>query len=170
LGEVGPKFVVDVNAGKLVKWLRMMGFDTVAFDEPDDGGMVKIALAEDRIIITKDSEFMKRRSISSGRAKAILVSGDSSENQMMTVMHALKLAGMERPFTLCLECNSELKEMDRKEAEQLVPPRVSEVQTQYMACPACHRIYWRGTHWQAMNDKLHEFDAARFEETGGKAK
>jgi uncharacterized protein with PIN domain len=25
-----------------------------------------------------------------------------------------------------------------------------------MECPACHRIYWRGTHWQAMTQKLRE--------------
>ena len=23
-----------------------------------------------------------------------------------------------------------------------------------MECPACHRIYWRGTHWEAMVRKL----------------
>jgi uncharacterized protein with PIN domain len=167
LGEVEPKFIVDANVGKLVKWLRMMGFDTVFFDEPDDGRMVKIALANDRTIITRDSEFMKRRAITSARVKALLVSGDSSENQMMTVLKKLDLAGKERPFTRCLECNEELEEMNRSEAEKLVPPRVSELQDQYMVCPHCRRIYWRGTHWKAMTDKLYEFDTAKIEESEG---
>ena len=164
MGEVEPKFVVDANVGKLVKWLRMMGFDTVFFDEPDDGRMVKIALAQGRTIITKDSGVMKRRTITSGRVKAVLVSGDSSENQMTTVLKKLDLAGKERPFTRCLECNTELTEMDKSEAEKRVPPRVSQLQHQYMVCPACHRIYWRGTHWKAMTDKLHEFEGAIIEE------
>jgi uncharacterized protein with PIN domain len=37
-----------------------------------------------------------------------------------------------------------------------VPTHVSKIQTQYTECPACHRIYWQGTHWQAMVKKLQE--------------
>jgi len=48
---VEPKFIVDANVGKLAKWLRMMGFDTLFFDEPDDGMMVKMAMGQDRTII-----------------------------------------------------------------------------------------------------------------------
>lgn len=165
MGEVVPKFIVDANVGKLVKWLRMMGFDTVFFDEPDDGRMVKIALAQGRTVITRDSEFIKRRAITSGRVKAILVAGDCSENQMLTVLRKLDLAGKEHPFTRCLECNTDLQGLDKSEAEKAVPSRVSEIHDQYMVCPACHRIYWRGTHWKAMANKLHEFDAAKIEES-----
>jgi uncharacterized protein with PIN domain len=27
-----------------------------------------------------------------------------------------------------------------------------------MECPACHRIFWRGTHWQAMKQKLNRLN------------
>ena len=162
-----PKFIVDVNVGKLAKWLRMMGFDTSFFDEPDDGQMVKMALAQDRIIVTKDTEFMKRRAITSGRVKALLVSGDYSESQMDTVINKLDLSGKTRPFTRCLECNAELKELDRKEAEGLVPGKVYEIQDQYMVCPSCRRVYWRGTHWKAMTNKLHEFESIPTEHNQG---
>lgn len=158
------KFIVDANVGKLAKWLRMMGFDTIFFDEPDDGKMVKIALAEGRTIITKDSEFMKRRAITSGRVKAELVTGDSSENQMLTIIKRLGLSDREHAFTRCLECNVLLNEMDKTEARELVPERVSELQEQYMVCQSCRRIYWRGTHWEAMRKKLHEFQDAKTRE------
>jgi uncharacterized protein len=154
---VGPKFIVDANVGKLAKWLRMMGFDTLFFDGPDDGGMVKIALQQDRTIITRDTGFMKRRAVTTHRVRAILVSGDDSKKQMQAVLAELELSGKARPFTRCLECNAELKELDRKEAAGLVPERVYEIQDQYMVCPSCSRIYWRGTHWKAMTGKLLEF-------------
>ncbi|MCX6006000.1 MAG: Mut7-C RNAse domain-containing protein [Chloroflexi bacterium] len=142
-------------------------FDTLFFNEPDDGKMVKMALGEDRTIITRDSEFMKRRAITSGRVQAILVSGNISELQMQAVINKLKLSDKTQPFTRCLECNTVLKEMDRSEAAELVPARVYEIQHQYMACPSCLRIYWRGTHWKAMNNKLHEFDSTQPEGNEG---
>ena len=162
-----PKFIVDANVGKLAKWLRMMGFDTLFFDEPDDGMMVKMAMGQDRTIITRDTEFMKRRAITIGRVQAILLSGDDPELQMQTLLTRLELSDKARPFTRCLECNTVLKELDRSEAADLVPARVYELQSQYMACPSCRRIYWRGTHWKAMNNKLHEFDSAQPEGNEG---
>lgn len=145
----------------------MMGFNTLFFDGPDDGEMVKIALAEDRTIITRDSEFMKRRAIVTGRVKALLVSGDCPELQMETVMTRLELSPKMSPFTRCIECNTILQPLDKDEAHPQVPPRVSEIQDQYMQCPTCRRIYWRGTHWKSMSDKLHEFNYGQTGENKG---
>ncbi len=39
--EIEPKFIVDINAGKLVHWLRLMGYDAVLFNDKDDGIMIK---------------------------------------------------------------------------------------------------------------------------------
>jgi len=158
---VEPKFIVDSNVGKLARWLRMMGYDALFFDEEDDGKMAKIALAQSRIIITKDSEFMKRRVVTTGRVKAILVSGDNSELQMRKVIDEMNLNHEYRPFTRCIECNVDLIPRERGDLEQAVPERVFAIQEQYMQCPSCHRIYWRGTHWQAMSRKLKEFGPAK---------
>jgi uncharacterized protein with PIN domain len=38
-----------------------------------------------------------------------------------------------------------------------VPPYVFKTQEQFVECPACHRIFWKGTHWQAMTRKLRGF-------------
>ena len=51
----------------------MMGYDTLFFDGSDDSQMVARALAEDRVILTRDTEIMKRRVITSGRLKAVLI-------------------------------------------------------------------------------------------------
>ncbi len=157
--RVEPKFIVDVNAGKLAKWLRMMGYDALLFDELDDGRMVKTALAEGRTIITKDSEFIKRRAVVTGRVKAVLVAGDDPEKQMQTVIGKLKLARDFKPFSRCLECNAELQSRHQSQVKDSVPPRVFERHGEYMECPVCRRIYWRGTHWESMDRKLQEFNS-----------
>jgi len=151
------KFIVDNNVGKLAKWLRMMGYDAAFFDGSDDAYLVARALAEDRVILTRDTQIMKRGIITSGRLKAILINSDEPEPQIQQVIDMLNLDCQSRPFTLCLECNQPLVERSKDEVKNRVPPYVFQTQSQYMECPACHRIYWRGTHWQAMTKKLKKF-------------
>jgi uncharacterized protein with PIN domain len=148
------RFIVDHNVGKLARWLRMMGYDSIFFEGDDDGQMVKQALAEDRVIVTRDTGMMKRGVISRGRLRAVLIESEEPERQMRQLMETFDLKGQAHPFTLCLECNRVLEPRNREEVAGRVPPYVYRTQTQYMECPSCHRIYWRGTHWQAMVRKL----------------
>ena len=151
------KFIVDQNVGKLAKWLRIMGYDTLFFDSGDDSRMVARALAEGRMILSRDTEIMKRRLITSGRLKAILINSYEPEQQMRQLIDTLNLDCQFRPFTLCLECNQPLVERSPDQVKDRVPPHVFQTQHQYMECPACHRIYWRGTHWEAMTRRLQRF-------------
>ncbi len=152
-----PKFIVDNNVGKLARWLRMTGYDTVFFSGSDDSGMVAIARAEGRVILTRDTQIMKRRLITSGRLRAILITSDEPERQIKQVKDALNLDLRFRPFSICLECNQPLVERSKEQVKEQVPPHVFKTQDQYMECPACHRLYWRGTHWQAMTKRLDRF-------------
>lgn len=148
------KFIVDNNVGKLAKWLRIMGYDTLFFNGSNDSRMVAIALAEERVILTRDTQIMKRRVVTSGRLQAILIQSDEPEQQMHQVIDSLHLDCQSKPFTMCLECNQPLMEKSKQQVKDLVPPYVFQTQNQYMECPKCHRIYWRGTHWQRMTEKL----------------
>ena len=134
-----------------------MGYDTLFFDGSDDSRMVATALAEGRVILTRDTQIMKRRVVTNGRLKAILIQSDEPEQQMYQVINTLNLDCRFRPFALCLECNQPLQEKSKQQVKDRVPPYVFQTQDQYMECPACHRIYWRGTHWQAMTQRLKKF-------------
>ncbi len=72
----------------------------------------------------------------------------------MLRMLGLRLQELVRPFTRCIECNQALLERTKEEVAQRVPPYVFATQGQYRECPACGRIFWRGTHWQAMSRLL----------------
>ena len=146
----GLKFIVDSNVGKLAKWLRMIGYDTLLFSSSDDWEMVTTALVEGRVILTRDTQIMKRGVVTSGRLKAVLIQSEKPEQQMRQVIEALNLDCQSRLFTICLECNQTLEKRSKQEVQARVPPYVFKTQNQYMECPSCHRIYWRGTHWQAM--------------------
>jgi uncharacterized protein with PIN domain len=153
------KFIADNNVGKLARWLRLIGYNTVLFTQKNDSQMIKTALSEERAILTKDSQFMRRRLVTGGRIKAIYIKQDDPNLQVQEVVQTLNLNYHFKPFTLCLECNQELIARDKEEVQNRVPAHVFETQTQYTECPVCHRIYWQGTHWQAMVRKLQELQS-----------
>jgi uncharacterized protein with PIN domain len=148
------KFIADNNVGRLARWLRLIGYDTLLFKQKDDARMIKIALRENRVILTKDAQFMKRRLVTSGTLKALHIKQDNPQVQIREVVETLSLSYDCKPFSRCLECNQALVARDREDVKDLIPVRVCETQTQYTQCPACHRIYWQGTHWQSMGKKL----------------
>jgi len=150
------RFIVDNNVGKLAWWLRLMGYDTLLFKQKNDGQMIKRALDEDRVILTKDAQFMRRRLVTKGTLRTVHIEQDDPGLQLREVVRALGLDYCFKPFSLCLECNRALIARGKDEVRGMVPARVFETQTQYTQCPACHRIYWPGTHWQAMGKKLQD--------------
>ncbi len=124
------------------------------FTEEDDGKMVKTALVQNRVILTKDTQIMRRRVVTSGRLKAILIENSDPKAQLRQIVDALNLDYQLRPFSLCLECNEVLVEKSKDEVRDLVPPYVFKTRSKFMECPSCHRIYWQGTHWAAMSREL----------------
>jgi len=147
------RFIVDTNVGKLARWLRMLGYDTLFINNIDDEELIAIGLKEKRVLLTKDTQIMQRRVVISSRLKALLIVDDNPKAQLLQVVRAMKL-DQERKFTLCLECNEPLVPKRKDEVQELVPPYVFKTQSQYFQCPTCHRIYWRGTHWQRMKQEV----------------
>lgn len=150
------RFMADQNVGKLGRWLRLLGYDTVIFKGEDDGAMVKSALSEGRILLTKDTQIARRKIAASGRLKMIFIEQDEPMEQVIAVAEKLGLTE-EGSFSRCLECNGPLEPRPREEMKDRVPPYVFKTQEYYMECPLCHRIYWRGTHWKAMQTRLEKW-------------
>ncbi len=151
-----PKFVVDANVGKLARWLRMIGYDTLFINDIDDDMLVAIGLREKRVLLTKDTQIMLRRVVTSGELQALLIKDDDAKTQLRQVVETMKL-NRRRQFTRCLECNEPLVSRSKDDVRDLVPPYVFQTQSHYVQCPVCNRIYWRGTHWQRMNQELEMF-------------
>lgn len=151
------KFIIDLNVGKMAKWLRMAGFEASLFTGAGDAAIVAAALAENRILLTRDRRIMKRRLIVGGRIRVILIESDRLKAQVRQVLSTLSLdKSCFRPFTICLECNQRLEARSKETIKDRVPPYVYLTQEHFAECPACRRLYWQGTHWQAMNREIDE--------------
>jgi uncharacterized protein with PIN domain len=135
----------------------MMGYDTLFFNGSDDSGMIAASLSEDRVILTRDTGIVQRRLVTSGKLKVVLLTSDEPMLQMKQVIGDLNLDVYLNPFSICLECNRLLDEKSKEQVKGRIPPYVCKTQNQFMECPDCHRIYWRGNHWRAMNKKIAVF-------------
>jgi hypothetical protein len=165
-GNMEVKFIVDTNVGKLAKWLRIMGYDTLFIKGIDDNELVRIAVKEERVVLTKDTQIMRRRIVSEGKVQVVLLKDDDVKAQLHQVVQTLQLDPWPKAFSLCLECNQVLVPREKADIRELVPPYVFQTQSQYMQCPSCHRIYWRGTHWQRMKRELEKLPERLSEESG----
>ncbi len=152
--EPVPRFIADENVGKLARLLRLAGYDTLFFSGENDARLVELALASGRIILTRDTRIPLRKPIAGGKIRAVLLREDSPEKQMQQVVRELNLLEHLRPFSLCLECNQPLHPLGREEVRDRVPPYVWLTREEYSECPRCRRIYWKGTHWEAMTRTL----------------
>jgi len=147
------RFIVDTNAGKLARWLKMLGYDTLFINDVDDNELIAIALNDKRVLLTKDTQIMLRRVVTNGMLKAVLIEDDNPKDQLRQVARMMNI-DQERKFTRCLECNKLLVPKSKDEVRDLVPAYVFKTQSHYFQCPVCQRIYWRGTHWHRMNKEM----------------
>ncbi|NIV39313.1 MAG: hypothetical protein GWN58_60840 [Anaerolineae bacterium] len=142
------RFVADAMVGTLAKWLRILGYDTCFDPDMDDHQLVRLARAEDRVLLTRDRKLARRPGLN-----AVFVTSQSLEAQIDQVLTELNLEP-EHSFSRCPVCNEQLAEVDREAARDRVPAYVARTQKSFRACPACQRVYWRGTHWQQMDEQL----------------
>ncbi len=145
-----PRFVLDVHLGRLAKLLRMLGFDSLYTNHWDDSSLSDIAARERRTVLTRDRGLLMRRSVTHG----YLVRSHKPVEQLAEVLRRFDLRGAARPFTRCLRCNTPLEPVPRERAVPRLPEHVARAYRSFKQCPDCGRLYWRGSHWEAMRRLL----------------
>jgi uncharacterized protein with PIN domain len=139
--------------GRLARWLRALGYDADFRGNIKDADLVQLALAERRILLTRDLDLTHRRVITSGLLRAVLVRSDRVQEQLRQVVSELGLTP-ELALTRCIECNVELEPRPPAVVAVRVPAYVRATQQRYSECPLCARVYWAGTHSLRMQERL----------------
>jgi uncharacterized protein with PIN domain len=149
VSEAAVRFVADVMVGKLARWLRILGFDTAYSNKYEDDEILRIAQDEGRIILTRDTGLVSRRT----NARFLFIEDDHYRAQLRQVLETFGLKEF-NVFSRCIECNTPLKSVDKEAVFEKVPPFVYLTQEQFAVCPSCNRIYWHGTHAEEMLKRI----------------
>jgi uncharacterized protein with PIN domain/sulfur carrier protein ThiS len=140
------RFIADAHLGGMARFLRLAGFDTLYDNNFHDAEIEAIAAREHRIVLTRDRDLLKRRTITHG----CYVRALKAEQQLAEIVERLDLRRSAKPFSLCLQCNAPLHPVPKAEIEDLLPPSVRENQQRFSTCEVCHGIFWEGSHWRRM--------------------
>src|SRR5688572_2676860 len=110
------RFIVDVMVGKLARWLRVLGFDAAYSNTYGDDEIIRIAEAENRVILTRDTGLLARRN----RPECILIQSGNYREQIRQVLRTFDLKTFD-VFSRCPECNVPLEDVDKESVFEKVP-------------------------------------------------
>jgi uncharacterized protein with PIN domain len=144
------RFVLDVHLGKLARSLRILGFDALYSNGYDDTTIASIARDEARIILTRDRGLLKRKIVTHG----YLVRSKNPGEQLAEVLGRFDFVRSIAPYSRCIVCNVLLEGISKAEVEGRVPAKVFQKYDEFVACPSCITIYWRGSHWEEMRKRF----------------
>jgi uncharacterized protein with PIN domain len=164
-----PRFISDVMLGSLAKWLRILGFDTLYFNNIDDNELIKTAKQQDRILLTRDTGIARRKGVD----KLILINSEDMFEQLKEVLRGIPgtpylslgrgtkidkygVPGIPFQQSRCAECNGELVVTDKGAVADAVPEYVFLNRNSFFRCSDCGKVYWDGSHRKLIDEKIRE--------------
>jgi uncharacterized protein with PIN domain len=147
-GEESPRFEVDGMLGSLARWLRLLGYDADYDNRRDDAELVRLARAENRVLLTRDRELAARRGV-----QALFIVSQVLDEQLAQVTAAFPRPEESEPAR-CPVCNTALVPATPEELADRLPAYVLRKYRDFRRCPGCGRVYWPGSHWRNMQIRL----------------
>jgi uncharacterized protein with PIN domain len=138
-------FLCDRMLGRLCRKLRLLGYDAKLNPDRETGRFFLNAEFEGRVAVTRARGLRDRPG-----GPPIVLEEEKTEGQIRELFSKLGERPVLAPFTRCLECNVPLEEADAESAKENVPAYIAERFVRFHRCPSCGRIYWEGSHYEAM--------------------
>lgn len=141
-----PDFVADVHLGRLVTYLRLLGFDTLYPDDHDDEILAEIAHQEGRVLLTRDVRLLMRSKVTYGYWLRTKV----PRQQLLAVLNRFKLNEFIQPWRRCLRCNGQLLPIEKEKILDRLEPKTKQYYHEFHICQSCQQIYWKGSHYRPL--------------------
>jgi uncharacterized protein with PIN domain len=146
------RFACDQHLGKLARWLRLLGYDTLYSRDWGEPDLTRIATQEDRAILTCSRALLKRKGITCGR----LIRSRQPDHQASEVVRRFRLTAGAKLFSRCTVCNGELKAVEKSSVLTRIPRRTRQWRDEYYLCRGCDRLYWEGSHVEDLHRRARE--------------
>jgi uncharacterized protein with PIN domain len=145
-----PAFILDVHLGKLARYLRMLGLDTLYRNDYLDREIVRIARTQNRIILTRDVEILKKKEVTRG----FWIRAQNPTKQLIEVLDRLDLYSHVNPFRRCMACNGLIEKVETDAVADRLDAETKKYFKEFYRCTSCDKIYWKGSHYERMKKML----------------
>lgn len=153
-----PRFLCDEMLGKLCRYLRAAGYDTLFTNNGyPDRDLLRQCREQGRHFLTQD-QLIREHKAAQGVA-FILPQGDLDHLAPLLGAH-YQLDWLSHAFTRCLEDNTPLRAADAA-ALQRIPEDARKPEESFSYCPVCARVYWQGSHYKRMHARLLKWQESR---------
>ncbi len=150
------KFILDVHLGKLAKYLRMLGFDTLYDNAFEDDEIIDISCKQSRIILTRDIGILKNNKVTRG----YFLRSQDSEEQLKEVLRRFDLFDQIQSFKRCTMCNGIVRKIEKNKIRDRLMPKTMYYYDEFYQCSHCEKIYWKGSHYERMEAFVNKNSAA----------
>ncbi len=140
------RFVLDCHLGRLARYLRQFGFDTLYRNDYSDDELAKTSASEHRILLTRDRSLLKRSIITHG----YFVRAFDPRKQLDEVIRRFDLKSQIIPFGRCTRCNGTVERVDKQAVEHRLEPKTRLYYHDFWQCRGCGQVYWEGSHVKHM--------------------
>lgn len=144
------KFIADVMLGRLARWLRILGYDTLYDSSYSDDDLFFKAHQEKRILLTRDSDLAGRMN----PQYCCFITEPVVSEQIKQVVTQYRLNTTDYIFSRCTVCNELVQPIDKSSVEGRVPDFVYNSIDQFYHCESCDKIYWAGSHIKLVKEVL----------------
>jgi uncharacterized protein with PIN domain len=149
-----PRWLTDEMLGRLTRYLRFLGHDTLQAKGLSDAEIRARAWTEGRVVVTRDRELARRSD------PAILIRSVDIVGQLREVRTAYPSMPFTVTFDRCPECNARLVPWTPPAVgapwPPVIPSDARETGLVVWECPACQRPYWEGSHASRIRSLLAE--------------
>ncbi len=159
------RFLVDENIFALGILLRAMNCDVVQAREiikytgenyiDQDTRIAQFVLENGMFVLSKDRNLLKRNAITHGR----LVRSAYTDDQCVEIIRLLGLNKPKAYCSRCLRCNTRLESVDKAQILHRLEPKTILYYYDFVQCPECLRIYWKGSHYEALKKRMNSIFA-----------
>jgi uncharacterized protein with PIN domain len=141
------RFAAEMTLGKLAKWLRILGFDTIYASNVT--GEKLIDTARGRILLTRTKRIRNMKITK----ECIFITSNQPFEQLREVVLSVGIAKEDiRLFSICIQCNASIRWVEKNAVRGKVPDYIWETQDTFHTCSHCRKIYWSGSHIQRSRD------------------
>jgi hypothetical protein len=146
------RFILDAHLGKLARYLRMLGFDSLYRNDYSDEEIIETARDQKRIILTRDKLLLRSPRVSHG----YYVRSVEKHAQLTEIVKKFDLCSQFKSFSRCMTCNTELLPMSKETVRDRIDPDIYGCFDKFYHCPSCDKYFWRGSHFERMERLIRE--------------